>query len=259
LRNLILTLLIVVLQIGFLFPRNILLSQNPSDKKTVSISYFRQKMSDDYRSYKYGLFELHFKTNLREQLNLFGEIQYYKDSFGNLFFGFEYLRTKYRSSSITGVYIPTAESESFTDDYILFSNFTEYFKYMSGILTFTHSFTYFKKVSGFDFGFEIGPDVLFLPNGCNETLRFDFHYGCSINPEIGDFFLISELKGFVRLTGFDYDFIYDLYGFNPKTVNSFLVGFGYESKVRPMLFAMTYIEKDLRDFVDFVIGLKIDF
>ena len=240
-------------------PRTFLLSQNPSDNKNLSISYFRQKMSDDYKSYKYGLFELFIKTNLREQLNLFGEIQYYKDSFSNLFFGFEYLRTKYSSSSITGFYIPTAESGSFIEDNILFSNFTEYFKYMSGILTFTHSFSYFKKVNGFDFGFEIGPDVLFLSRGSSENLRFNFHYGFSINPEIGDFFLISELKGFVRLTGYDYDFIYGLYGFNPKTVNSFLVGFGHESKVRPMIFIMTYIEEELRNFIDYVVGLKIDF
>ena len=133
-----------------------------------------------------------------------------------------------------------------------FTNFYELQKYLPDVLTLYGNYAFrSSKPGGAIFGFEIGPNFL-IPTEDGGDSELFLHYGLTAGFQMTQLAIFAELAGIAIITE-------DVDDFGDRL--SHVIAFGAQwtgSRLRPGVFYKLYLDEDLSDSVDGVLGIKLD-
>ena len=240
----------------------------PKDKAQFGLRYMRPNFEgDDEMTTLSGIYDFFINIPVSSTLNIVSSLPYstYADDdisesdIGNLYIGLQSRSNFNRNKGLIwsfGAYLPTASE----DEYLVyftsaFTNYHQFQKYIPNFLILDINFARFaSQSSGTFWGIEIGPN-LWIPTKDgdeeNET-ELSIHYGISGGFQLSNLAIFAELVGIVIISE-DYD------EFSDRFYHT--LGFGAQwttGMVKPGIFYNIYLKEDLRDYVDGVLGIKID-
>ena len=190
---------------------------------------------------------------------LFNDDEGEEDSgIGNLYLGVQIHNendsgSRYYGS--VGVFVPTiSEDKLWTIGLMgIFTNWYEAHKYVSDVFTFHGNVAYrYSKPNGPIVGVEIGPNVWINTEDVGDDVELFMHYGISAGYQFSQFAILTELVGLGMLTEEGEDL-------GDRFTHTLTVGVNWMSSViRPGVFYQIYLDKDFRDVIDGVLGVKFD-
>jgi len=273
-KNQIFQTVIAVIFICLLFnsisAQTFLFQSQPKEKAQFGLRYMRPNFEgDDDMTTLSGIYDFYFNIPVKSTLNLVASLPYSTYSndddvsdndIGNLYIGLQ-SRSKFSGDKGTilsiGAFLPIASE----DEYLVyltsaFTNYHQLQKYLPNTLILDMNFARFDSHSGGAFwGIEIGPN-LWIPtkddDEDNET-ELTVHYGISGGFQLSNLAIFAELVGLVILTE-DYD------EFSDRFYHT--LGFGAQwttGMVKPGIFYNIYLKEDLSDYIDGVLGIKLEF
>jgi len=257
---------IAIIFIGLLFnslsAQNLLFQTMPKDKPQFGLRFMRPNFDgDDDLSLLSGTYDLYFNIPVSPKLNLVGSLPYTifsakgEDSeggIGSIYVGIQTKPMTENSSLSMGVFLPTATDEFSPMLLGLYSNNYEFHKYISDMLTVYGNFSYSRTHSrGAIFGLEIGPN-LFIPTKGDGDVELFAHYGIFGGFKLTRVTFSAELEGLAIISE-------DIDDFEDRFNHS--VAFGAQwigSNIKPGVYYQIYLKEDFRDYVDGVLGIKVD-
>jgi len=260
---------IAIIFIGLLFTsvsaQNLLFQTIPKEKPQLGLRFMRPNFDgDDDLSILSGTYDLYCNIPVSPNLNLVGSLPYSifsakgadsKGGIGSIYVG---MQTKPTSGSGSfsslqmGIFLPTATDEFSPMLLGWYSNYYEIQKYIPDMLTVYGNFSYSMTHSrGAIFGLEIGPN-LFIPTKGDGDVELFAHYGIFGGFKLTSVTFSAELEGLVIISE-------DIDDFEDRFNHS--VAFGAQwtgSNIKPGIYYQIYLKEDFRDFVDGVLGIKVD-
>jgi hypothetical protein len=251
--------------VSCVFAQTFLLQSVPKEKIQAGFCYMRPSFQSEYLddlSILSGVYDLWLNVPVGNKLSLVGSIQIVNSKFGdrdtesgigNLFFGLQShsgFGKKNFSVGTFGLFLPTADS-----DISWFGMLTDYYgfhKYWDETITLYGNYAFHRLFSqGGRLGIEIGPTLLIPTEGKYRDTELFIHYGLAGGVHIRSFAVSAELLGQVLITE-------DVDEFGDRFVHSLNFGFSYVSKrISPGIFYKIYLDEDMSDTVDGVLGIKI--
>ena len=151
-----------------------------------------------------------------------------------------------------GIFLPTAKDDFYPMFLSVYSNFYELQKYFPDLLTIYGNYAYFRNQSrGAIFGVEIGPNLFLFTKGKQRNELYA-HYGIFGGFKLTSITFSAELEGLAIITGYQDNF-------EDRFVHSLAFGAQWTgSNIRPGIYYQIYLKEDIRDFVDGVLGIKVD-
>lgn len=242
----------------------------PSNKKQFGISFNKPFFSTDRNlSTLSGVYQLYANIPLSSKLNIIGNIPYINTSYdfyypfghysfsasglGNVFIG---LQTKpkvlenRRSTFTFGLYLPTASEEASYNgalsDYYYFS------KYIPNSIGLHFNYAYhYINTEGFNYGLELGPNLLIATKGSSETELF-IHYGIITGYQINKLLLNLEVVGVAIISE-------DIENFGDRFINMLNIGAQWRGTVvTPKVFYKIYLRDEIRHTVDGVLSIGVN-
>lgn len=133
-----------------------------------------------------------------------------------------------------------------------YSNYYEIQKYIPDMLTVYGNYAYYRNQSnGAIFGVEIGPN-LFIPTKDEGDVELFAHYGIFGGFKLTSVTLSAELEGLAIISE-------DIDDFEDRFTHSLVFGGQWTgSNIKPGIYYQIYLDKDIRDDVDGVLGIKVD-
>lgn len=238
----------------------------PREKTQFSLRFMRPnfKYGSDLSTLS-GIYDLSVNIPINQKLNFVGSIPYQTFTFedydtengvGNIYIGLQTksgIKNNKKSIGSFGVFLPTAE-DNFAVFYSSFTNFIDYHKYFSDLLTVYGNFAYFSNSSkGVYYGIELGPNIMIptTKDYYGDTELF-MHYGISVGFQDNNFTVLAELMGLASITT-------DEEKFEDRFIHVLDFGFTYTiNRVTPGIFYKAYLKEDMSDVVEGVLGIKID-
>ncbi len=255
--------------IGLLFSsisaQNFLLQTMPKNVSQLGLRFMRPNFEEDAElSLLSRTYDLYVNIPVSSKINLVGSLPFTtfaakdedsESGIGNIYVGFQ---TKpvpefgNKSSLSMGVFLPTATDEASPMFLGIYSNYYEFQKYISDLVTVYGNYSYQKdQSSGPVFGVEIGPN-LFIPTKDDGEAELFAHYGISGGFKITNVTLSAEIVGLALISE-------DVENFEDRFIHSLAFGAQWTgNNIRPGVFYEIYLKEDLRDVVDGVLGIKID-
>ena len=246
--------------------QNFLFQTPPQTYPQLSLRFQRPNFEGvDGLSAFSGAYDLMVNTPIGEKISLLVELPFSsfsvngfsEISVGNLFVGLQSRPGQYQfqasKSNITyGVFLPIAgEDASFIGSV---ANFYEFQKYFADILTLYFNYSYQSIPMGSEgafFGLEIGPN-LFIPTSGDEDVELFLHYGLSGGYQLRQLAFLAEFTGLFIVTG-------DLDSFTDRFFSAINLGAQWtHGMVNPGIFYNLYIDEDLQDEVNGVLGIRIN-
>lgn len=184
----------------------------------------------------------------------FGKYSYSENGFGNIFVGLQtnsQIVNNEKSVFSFGFYLPTA-SETFS----FYGALTDYYYYSEYIPnTFSFYFNYaFHKLNaqGFNYGLEIGPNLLIPTKKNNSEAELLAHYGILTGYQINKLLLNVEFTGIAIITE-------DIENFGDRFVNMVNIGAQWkESVVTPKIFYKIYLRSEIRHNIDGILSIGVN-
>jgi len=175
---------------------------------------------------------------------------------GNLYVGLQQRLKAGVNKGLTGsagLFLPLAPEDDYFATFLGYlSDPARVYKYMPNTLTFRGTITYHRYWEMAFLKVELGPDVLFPTKKSGADMEVLVHYGIGGGLKLGNFALAGEFFGYSILTQ-EVDDIGDRF-FN-------YINFGVtwtKGRIRPGIFYMIPFDEDFRDFLDGVIGIKVE-
>jgi len=271
-KNIIIKIFAGGILLSFLFSslsaQTFMLQNEAKDKSQFGVRYLRPYFDDSEGLSTFsGVYDFSFNIPVSSKINLVGSLPYTtisiddedsESGIGNVYLGIQ-TRSELsdgKSNSLSvGVFLPTAPDDKWSCSYLgWFSNYHDIQKYAPDVMTLYFNYAGYKtNPNGVRLGFELGPNF-FIPTGDdnNDKTELFLHYGFSCGLQLNKFALSTELTGLVFLSE-DFEELSD------RFVHSLVMGGQWTgSTVRPGLFYKIYLKKDLNDFIDGILGLKLD-
>ena len=261
--------LLMFLMLDILSAQTLKLEDIPGDKLQFGFVFEKPFYALDRNlSTLSGEYQLSVNIPLSSKLNIIGKIPFINTSFdvdygfdhfsysrnglGNIFIG---LQTKpvvmesQRSIVTFGLFLPTADKEA---SYYGFS--TDYYgiqKFVPNSFGIYFNYAYHKiKDEGFNYGFEIGPNVFIATEEGSGTELF-MHYGVNTGYQINKLLLNIELLGIAIVSE-------NIEEFGDRFVHTLDFGAQWkEIMVTPKIYYKIYLKEKLRESVDGVLGIGV--
>ena len=245
-----------------------MLQNEPKDKSQFEVRYLRPYFDhDDDMSTFSGVYDFSFNIPVSSKINMVGSLPYTTISFddedsesaiGNIYLGIQTRSepSADKSSSLSvGIFLPTAPDDKWScSSFGWFTNYHDVQKYAPDVVTLYSNYAGYKtNPDGARFGFELGPSFC-IPTGddTDDEMELFLHYGFSCGLQLNRFALSAELIGLAFISE-DFD------KFSDRFVHSLVMGGQWTNgTVRPELFYKIYLKDDLNDFIDGVLGIKLD-
>lgn len=246
--------------------QNFLFQTMPNNKSQVGLKFMRPNFEgDDDLSLLSGAYDLCFNVPVNPGINLVGSLPFTtfsaKDAdsesgIGNIYVGFQtrqLLESGNRTSLAGGIFVPTATDEFSPMVVGIYSNYYEFQKYVPDMLTVYGNFSYQKhQYRGAIFGVEIGPNLFIPTKKDGGDVELFVHYGISGGFNLTNITFSAELAGLAFISE-------DIENFEDRFIHSLAFGAQWTGgNVKPGIFYEIYLKEDLRDFVDGVLGIKVD-
>lgn len=213
-----------------------------------------------------GVYDFSFNVPISSKVNWVGSIPFshfaFKYGFDesdvqNIYCGLQirhrYMRGQNSSFSL-GVFLPTASNDKYmASSAALFANVYQLPKYRPNMWTLYGNFTYrsFKR-EGPIWGFEAGPDYLIPKKNSGEKSELYMHYGLTAGFRATQLAVLAEFASTGLVSG-------NAGHFGERFNHAVTLGAQWiGSGVRPGVFYKLYLDKDLSDFIDGVLGIKLD-
>ncbi len=269
--------MVSLLFVIMIFAFNILYAQKlefqliSSDQKQFGFSFNKVFYSDNLNMSTFsGVYQLFLDIPVSSKFNIIGTIPYITTSYHNLgFFGsYDYsasgfgnlfvgLQTNnkavdYKKSVYSfGLYLPTASERAAPNG--LLANYYYLTKYLPNTLGIYFNYAFHKtEPEGFNYGLEIGPDVLIPVGDNNSDGELFAHFGLLGSFRINKFMLNAEFVGVAIITQ-------DVDTFGDRFVNMVNVGAQWnESVVTPMIYYKFYLRDDISRSLDGVLGIGVN-
>ncbi len=238
----------------------------PQDNAQVGLRYLRPFFEgDDDLTVLSGVYDLSVSIPVGSKFHLVGSLPFStfdsgngsgESDIGDIYVGLQIQRKPSdERSSVTslGVFLPTAPSDGSEATFLgLFTNFYELQKYLPDVLTLYGNYAFrSSKPGGAIFGFEIGPNFL-IPTEDGGDSELFLHYGLTAGFQMTQLAIIGEFAGIAVITE-------DVDDFGDRLTH--VLAFGAQwtgNRLRPGIFYKLYLDEDLSDSVDGVLGIKLD-
>ena len=269
-RHLLLIILMVLLVGG--------LSRQPSSAETFlcedqhtgkgrcSLRYMRPGFSGERDvSTLSGIYDLGVSVSARPDLFVVSSIPYIvanysrgseRSGIGNVYLGIRHCRGEnHRTNSMEsiGLFLPTVGTNTL-NWFGYLTNFQQQHKYLSKTLTLSGTYAHRRSwPNGGLFGFQIGPDLWIPTERGQRDGEILLHYGLDGGFRANHLTVMLEVVGLALITE-DWDDLGDL------VKHAVVVGVQRTGgRFRPGMFLQFYLEDDLRDSVDGVLGFRLEF
>lgn len=263
-------LLILLISPGILFAQTINFQTIPSDKMQFGFSFDKPFYPHNTNmSVLSGVYQLSFNIPVSSKLNMIGSVpfistkyeidyglikyKYDKSGFGNIFIGAQTnpgIMDNGKSIISFGLFLPTAEEQIAYNG--LYINYYDIQKYIPNSLGLYFNYAYFKvNNEGFNYGLEVGPNVLIPTEGKNSEAELFIHYGVNAGYQVNKLLFNAEFSGIAIISQ-------QVDNFGDRLIN--LLGFGAqwkESRITPKIFYRIYLREEMRNVIDGVLGVGV--
>ncbi len=262
--------LIIVLLCGLcsgpVFAQTFLLEEQAQGKGQCSLRYMRPGFADDVEISTFsGIYDLAVSVSVRPGVHVVGSVPFIvanyrhnrdRSGIGNIYLGIRHYRrgdTGRSSTESIGLYFPTVGTNTL-NWFGYLTNFQQQHKYLSKTLTLSGTYTHRRIWQGGGlFGFEIGPDLWIPIESEHRDGEILLHYGLDGGFRMDRLTIVLEVIGLALVTE-DWDDLGDL------VKHAAVLGAQWDGGwFRPGVFYQLYLEDDLRDRVDGVLGFKVEF
>ena len=243
----------------------------PTDKMWFGFNFDKPFYSiDDEFSFFSGVYQLSLNIPVSSKLNIisgvpllvssyerdygiWGKSKFDKNDVGNIFIGLQtnHSSMKNKRSIVTfGLYLPTASKEAafnglLTDYY----NLQKFIPHYLGVY-----FNYaFHKINheGYNFGFELGPNIIFPTEGEGSKTELFVHYGLGGGFNVNRLLIKTEFTGMFIVSE-------EAQTFGDRFVNLFNLGAQWEGNtVTPELYYRIYLTNNISEVIDGVLGIGV--
>lgn len=240
----------------------------PEEKTQVGLRYLRPNFDGDFdMTLLSGIYDLSVNIPVSPTINIVGSVPFStyavegedsENGIGNIYIG---LQSRLKSSAQTrsnfaaGLFIPTTDKEKVGLNLLnAFSHAYEVQKYAPEVLTIYANYSLQStQSSGFIYGLEVGPNVYVPTEGEDSETELFMHYGLKGGFAVSDVAFCAELAGIAIVTE-------DIEDFGDRFMHTLSFGAQWMGNVvHPGIFYSIYLEDDLNDYLDGVLGIKIDF
>jgi hypothetical protein len=263
--------LISLISLSINFSQTLNLQTSPNDDNQFGLTFDKAFYSSDNNySLFTGVFQLSANMPISDYLNVissvpfinmsyendyaFGSYEYSENGFGNIFIGLQ-TNSDFADNSRTilsfGVFIPTSEEKIAHRGVQI--NYYDLQKYLPNTLGLYFNFALQKLTgNGFNFGFEVGPNVIIPTQGEGRETELLLHYGLNFGYQIEKLMLNAEFLGMGLVTE-------DVDNFEDRLIHQLVFGSQWNGGVvTPKVYYRIYLKDKLRDFIDGVLGLSIN-
>jgi len=241
--------------------QNFLFQTPPQPYPQLSLRFQRPNFAEgNGLSALSGAYDLMVNTPIGGKINLLVELPFSsfsvngfsESSVGNLFVGLQHRSDSTGKSSLTfGVFLPTAGDDAGSG---ALANFYEIQKYGADLLTLYFNYGYRSIPVGAEggfFGFEIGPN-LFIPTSEGGDTELFLHYGLSGGYQLRQLAFLTEFTGLFVVTE-------EADSFTDRFFPAINLGAQWtHGMVNPGIFYNLYLDEDLQDAVNGVLGIRIN-
>ena len=262
---------VIFFAFNYLYAQTFDLQYIPKDEKQFGFSYNRAfyKNSINFSTLS-GVYQLYIDIPVSSKLNLIGNIPYISKSYnvnfgfgeysysangiGNIFIG---LQSNQKSNDngkdiITfGLYLPTGSEDASYNGTI--SDYYHMSKYIPNSIGIYFNYAFHKRNNdGFNYGLEIGPNVISPTKRNSFTTEFFAHYGIITGYQVDQISLNLEFVGNVVISE-------DIEEFGDRFVN--MLNFGAQwmgTAVTPRIYYKIYLRDEMRQMVDGVLGVGVN-
>jgi len=261
--------LLIVVGIESVSAQNFVMQGRAAEKTNIGLRFMHPNFSNDFLNRDLstfsGAYDFWVNVPVSGGLNLVAAIPVNAMSAdgldGQTAVGDVYVGIQTRSASpdrsttfSLGVNLPTASEDDFFAAILgLNTNFHEFRRSLPDVLTIYTNFAHqIRPSTGPLFGFEIGPEVL-IPTEDGGDAEVFAHYGVKGGVQLSNVALFAELLGIAIISE-------DVEDFGDRFNHS--IDFGAQMTgytVNPGIFYLLPLDKDQRDSLDGVLGLKVDF
>ncbi len=263
--------MILFVSVSMLSAQTLDLQNIPNDKMQFGISYDKAFYSNEYSDYNMsalsGVYQINANIPISSKFNIIGDIPYvitnyeinfvgFSQSFsengiGNIFIGLQTnskLVNNKKSIFTLGLYLPTCSKNGalwglLADDY--------YFpKYYPNLFSMYFNYAYHKiNTQGFNYGFELGPDLSIPTKSNYNKTELYIHYGVIGGYQINKLLFNLEFLGYGIITE-------HVNNFGDRFINMVNIGAQWKgTTITPKIFYKIYLRNDIRHTVDGVLGL----
>jgi len=214
-----------------------------------------------------GVYQLSFNIPLSSKLNITGNIPYISSDYeidygyytykydrngiGNIFVGVQTNPGTIEDSKsfVTfGIFLSTADERTAYSG--LYTNYYDLQKFTPDALGLYFNYAHHKIINVFNYGFEVGPNILIPTGEFSETELF-IHFGVDAGYQINKLLISTEFIG-VAIISQQAD------TFGDRFVNMFNLGAQWkEDVITPKVFYKIYLREEMRDMIDGVLGLGV--
>ncbi len=242
----------------------------PDNKMQFGLSFDKPFYSNSFdMSALSGVYQLYFNIPVSSKLNIMGNVPYIstkyeidygftkykfdKSGFGNIFIGAQTnpgITANSKSIVSFGLFLPTAEEKAAYSG--LYVNYYDIQKYIPNSLGLYFNYAYLKvNNEGFNYGFEVGPNVLIPTEGKNSEAELFIHYGVNAGYQVNKLLFNVEFFGIAIISQ-------QVDNFGDRLIN--LLGLGAqwkESRITPKIFYRIYLRDEMRNIIDGVLGIGV--
>jgi hypothetical protein len=246
--------------------QNFLFQTMPTNKPQLGLKFMRPNFKRGLDlSLLSGAYDLYFNIPVNSKINIVGSLPFAtfsakdedsESGIGNIYVGFQTRQVSEfgnKTSLSIGIFVPTATDELSPMAVGIYSNYYEFQKYIHDMLTVYGNFSYYKYQSRRAiFGVEIGPNLFIPTKKDGGDVELFAHYGISGGFNLTNIVISAEFAGLAFISE-------DIDDFGDRFIHSLAFGAQWTGgNVRPGIFYEIYLKEDLRDFVDGVLGIKLD-
>lgn len=255
--------LLVILSSRPLSGQTFLLQTPPEEKTQVGLRFMRPNFAGDAGLSTFaGTYDLYVNAPVSAKLHLVGSLPFSnfdsdrgssESAIGDIYLG---VQARQGPSNVSfGAFLPTASEDKFSAFLIgLLGNFYELQRSLPNTLTLYGNYAYrYHHAEGAIFGLELGPQVFIPTESDGGDVEVFAHYGLAGGFHFSHAALFAELLGVAVLSE-------DVGDFGDRFTH--LIAFGAQLTnypVRPGIFYQIYLDEDINDELDGVLGIKVEF
>lgn len=253
--------------------QSFILQDPPSSNPKMTFKYFRPhfKGLDNPLSVLSGLYDFNVSIPVNDRINIIGSVPFAaiggedfvesESTLANISAGIQYRfgYTDQRATAVTlSITAPTASENKIIPLLLgMMSDYYEVPKFFPNVLTINGNLSHhIFRTNGFLLNMEIGP-YLMIPtksdnNSTLEDTELFVHYGVSVGYRLNPITLNVELAGLGIITE-------DMDNFEDRFDHMLAFGVQWNrGSVRPGLYYQLFLDKDMNDTVNGVLGLKLE-
>ena len=243
----------------------------PNDKIQFGINFNKAfYASHTEMSALSGVYQLYVNIPVSSKLNIicdipylntsydinygFSQFSYTQNGFGNIFVGFQTkpkIPDNRRSIFTLGLFLPTAAEQASVNGVL--ADYYNFSKYLPNTFGFYFNYAYHHiNTEGFNYGLELGPNLLIPTKSNNSETEFFAHYGIIAGYQINKLLLNLEIVGIVVISQ-------DIDNFGDRFINMLNIGAQWKGAiVTPKVFYKIYLRNEIRHNVDGVLGIGVN-